>query len=73
MQTGGETVNFAVNSFYDGFDAGPVRHRTTLQARINLLKKMEATISGEYGKVKVLYGIEEKNVFGCRLLMKYTL
>ena len=72
-QKNGKRVNYAINSFYDGFDSGAVRHRSTLQARFNLLPKLETTLSGEYGQIADLYGIDQKDIFGFRLLLKYQL
>lgn len=72
-QTSGKKVNFSLNSFYDQFDEGAVRHRSILQARFNLLPKLETALNGEYGRIEGLYGIESKDVFGCRVLLKYVL
>jgi hypothetical protein len=73
MQKGGDKVNFAISSFYDGFDYGGIRHRTTLQARFSLIPKLESTISAEMGQIIGLYGIDHKEVIGFRMLLKYQL
>jgi hypothetical protein len=72
-QKNGKKVNYAINSFYDKFDAGAIRHRSTVQARFKILPKIETTLSGEYGQINDLYGIDQKYIFGFRLLLKYQL
>ena len=72
-QKNGKIVNYAISSFYDGFDSGAFRHRSTLQARFNILPKLETTLSGEYGQIKGLYGLNEKDIFGFRMILKYQL
>jgi hypothetical protein len=72
-QKDGKKVNYAISTFYDRFDYGGVRHLTTVQARFKLLPKLESTLSGEFGQIKDLYEIDQKEVFGFRVLLKYML
>ena len=72
-QKDGKKVNYAISTFYDRFDYGGVRHLTTVQARFKLLPKLESTLSGEFGQIKDLYEIDQKEVFGFRVLLKYMM
>ena len=71
VQQNGKKVNFSISTFYDQFDVGSYRHRTTLTGRFNLTKKLVTDLSAEMGEVYQLYGVQEQNIFGCRMLLRY--
>lgn len=72
-QLSSKKVNFSLNSFVDWFDSGAIRNQSILQARFNIKSKLEISLNGEWGYIHNIYGVENKQVYGGRMIMRYNL
>lgn len=71
-QINGDKVNFSLSSFQDFYDSGAKRSQIILQARLQVIKKMQISVNGEYGYIKGLFGVLEKDIIGGRVLLSYN-
>ncbi len=71
-QTSGKKINVSFNGFIDQYDIGAYRSRGILQLRIAASSKLEFALNAEAGKIVKLYGVDDKFVYGSRLLAKFS-